>query len=313
MSRIIAFYIRNLDAHKLPFSSRDLYYYSYQEYLLAMKRAGAQAFFVTGNDSYQGNGRFKQAWSIDAVSEVANFTPVGEIQADIVFDKGGFEGDDVPVVTDKKLHALLDSKALIYEKFGKYQPASILCHTAEEVVKAMASLKTDMAVIKNPIGSSGKQVYIGLRIELTVPANETYPLLVQEFVDMSEGVPGIAPGVHDLRLLMTGSTVIGATLRQPAPGRLHANVSQGGTEQLLSVDQIPDEVKAIALDIDSQLEDLPRYYAIDFAKGKQGWVLIELNNKPGLFRESTGPLARVFMDKVARYVVDLASAGTKHA
>jgi len=83
-------------------------------------------------------------------------------------------------------------------------------------------------------------------------------------------------------------------------------VSQGASEKLLSYDQIPAEVRDLALEIDRQLEDLPRYYSIDFSKGKQGWKLIELNNEPGLFRESNGPLARGFMDALAQYLVGLA-------
>jgi glutathione synthase/RimK-type ligase-like ATP-grasp enzyme len=138
-----------------------------------------------------------------------------------------------------------------------------------------------------------------------VPADETYPLLVQEFIDMSDGIPGIAEGPHDVRVLMTGHTIIGATLRQPAPGRLHSNVSQGGTERLLSYDEIPAELREIAIKIDGELDDFPRYYAIDFARGKQGWVLIEINKKPGLFREANGPLARTFMDSLAAYLIAL--------
>src|SRR6266403_996757 len=105
MSKAVAFFVRNLDGDKYPFSIRDLYFHSYQEYLLAMKRAGAQAYFVTGNENYLGDGRFAKAWTINGVSEVKDFEEVGEITADVVFDKGGFEGRDVTVVTDQRLQA----------------------------------------------------------------------------------------------------------------------------------------------------------------------------------------------------------------
>ena len=95
MAKTIAFFVRNIDPEKYPFSVRDLYYYSYQEYLLAMKRAGAKAYFVTGNDSYEGQGRFSRSWTIDKVSDVKDFQETGPITADLVFEKGGFEGRDV--------------------------------------------------------------------------------------------------------------------------------------------------------------------------------------------------------------------------
>jgi hypothetical protein len=304
--KTIAFFVRNIDPGKLPFSVRELYYYSYQEYLLAMKRAGARAYFVTGNDSYLGKGRFARAWNIDKVSEVADFQPVGEITADVVFDKGGFGGEDVVVVTDKRLRPILDDKADTYERFGEYQPKTVVCSNKEELERAMEDMPGTMVAVKSPWGSGGSRVYIGKKGAVEVPAEEIYPLLVQEFVDMSDGIPGIAPGHHDLRLLIAGGKILGATLRQPAKGSFYANVSRGGSERLLSYDEIPAEVREMARTIDGQLPNLPRYYAIDFAKGKQGWILMELNNKPGLFRESNGPLARGFMRALAEYLVELA-------
>lgn len=305
MPKTIAFFVRNIDPSKYPFSVRDLYYHSYQEYLLAMKQAGANAYFVTDNDSYEGGGVFRHAYSIDAVSEVADFTDIGQIKADVVFEKGGFEGRDVPIVTDPRLYPLISDKTAIYQKFHHYQPKSVICTDLPAVQAAIADMPGEMVVVKNPVSAGGRQVYIGRKGEIEVPTSETYPLMVQEFVDMSDGIPGITPGVHDLRVLLTGNVIIGATMRIPPAGSLHANVSKGATEYLLSVDEIPTEVQAMALEIDNQLEDLPRYYAIDFARGKRGWVLIELNTRPGLFRASTGPQAVDFQRMVAEYMVAL--------
>jgi glutathione synthase/RimK-type ligase-like ATP-grasp enzyme len=306
MSKTIAFFVRNVHPEKYPFSVRDLYYYSYQELLLQMKAAGAKAYFVTDNASYLGDGRFSQAWSIDKVSEVGDFEPVGEIRADLVFNKGGFEGQGVPIVTDPRLEPMIGDKVAVYEKFSRYQPRSVICAGRAELDQAIAEMPGEIVVVKNPVSSGGRQVYIAAKADLVVPEDETYPLIAQEFIDMSEGVPGIAAGPHDMRVLMTGSKIIGATLRQPAPGQLHSNVSRGGSERLLSYDEIPHEVRAMAADIDSQLEDLPRYYAIDFARGTRGWVLIELNARPGLFRADNGPLAAGFQRSVAEYMANLA-------
>lgn len=305
MAKTIAFFVRNVDADKYPFSVRDLYYYSYQEYLLAMKRAGASAYFVTDNATYLGNGRFSRAYDIQNVSEVKDFVAVGEIQADVVFEKGGFEGRDIPIVTDPRLYPLISDKTAIYKKFGKYQPRSVVCASLDAVVRAVQEMPGEMVVVKNPVSSGGRQVYIAKKADIVIPEFENYPLIVQEFVDMSDGIPGICEGVHDVRVLLTGNEIIGATLRQPPAGGLHANVSKGGTERLLSPSEIPEDVKVMARAIDSELEDLPRYYAIDFARGKQGWVLIELNTRPGLFRHSNGPLAQEFTDSFARYIVGL--------
>ncbi|HEX3081784.1 MAG TPA: hypothetical protein VHQ86_00880 [Candidatus Saccharimonadia bacterium] len=306
MAKTIAFFVRNVHPQKYPFSVRDIYYRAYQEYLLEMKRAGAKAFFVTGNDTYLGDGRFSRAWTIDKVSEVENFEEVGEIKADLVYNKGGFEGSGVTIVTDPRLEPVIGNKAVIYEKFSQYQPKSVVCNSAEEVAAAIAAMPGDMVVVKNPVSSAGRQVYIGKKDELKVPEHETYPLLVQEFLDMSDGAPGLAEGIHDLRILLTGSKIIGATLREPAPGKLHANVSQGGSERFLRAGDIPAEVRDMAVDIDSQIEDLPRYYAIDFERGKQGWRLMELNARPGLnHSDNVGPIADEMRTSLIEYLMGL--------
>ncbi len=306
MKKTIVIFVRNVAADKYPFSNRDIYYRAYQEYLLAIKQAGAEAYFVTGNDSYLGGGRFSRAWTIDKVSEVKDFQEVGEITADLVFNKGGFEGTGVTIVTDPSLEPIIGDKTALYARFAKYQPKSVVCTNLEEVVAAVADMPGDMAVVKNPVSAGGRQVYIAKKSELKIPDDETYPLLVQEFLDMSEGIPGLAQGIHDVRVLMTGPKIIGATLREPQAGMLHANVSRGASERFLSVDEIPEEVQAMAKQIDGELPDVPRYYAIDFARGKQGWRLIELNMRPGLNHEdNVGPLANELRRSLVEYLVAL--------
>ncbi len=302
----IAFFLRNIDPDKLPFSSRELYYYSYQQNLLAMKRAGANAAFVTNNATYLGKGRFREAFTIDHVGDVSELIPLGEFQADVVYDKGGFAGQDTTMVTDWRLEPLMNDKTEIYRRFPEFQPKSVICETPEEVAEAMKAMPGDMVVVKGAEGTGGKRVYIGHKGEVNVPADETYPLIVQEFIDMSEGIPGLVKGPHDLRILMTGSAIAGATVRQPAEGSYHSNVSRGGSEMVLDVDAIPEDVADMAAAIDAKLPDHPRYYAIDFARGKHGWRLIELNRKPGLFQESDGVAARHIMDRLAAYLVSLA-------
>ncbi len=307
MKKTIAFFVRDVDASKEPFSDREYYYYSYQHYLLAMKQAGAQVYFVTGGDNYLGKGRFAHAWTIDEVSEVRDFQQVGEIQADIVFEKGGFRELDVPTVTDVRLYPLLLDKAATYERFSQYQAKTIVCADKEELEAAFKQVVGEMVVVKNPVSNGGKQVYIGTKQTIQIPETETYPLMVQEFIDMSDGVPGLAAGIHDVRVLMTGREIVGATLRQPAAGKYHANVSQGGSERFLRTAQIPAEVREMALEIDAQLDDFPRFYAIDFAKGKQGWLMVELNPRPGLnTRSDAGPVALEIMRDVAAYIAGLA-------
>lgn len=302
----IAIFVRSIDAEGYPFNIRDLYFYSYQEYLLAFKSAGMNAYFVTDNSSYRGGGNFLKSWTINEVTEVKDFIYTGPITADIVFNKADFRATDVKVFTDPRLHDILSNKARMYEKFSELQPLSAICINQDELAKALKIIATNKVVIKQPEGNGGRFVKIFDSASDVSISEEEFPVLVQEFIDMSAGIPGLAIGIHDLRILFTGNQVIGATLREPATGKLYANVSQGGSERLLSVDEIPNEALLIAKHIDNQLPQYPRYYAADFALGSNGWKLVELNEQPGLFRQNNGPLASKFMNKLANYVKDLA-------
>lgn len=303
MPKVVALFVRNLDSKKPPFVEPE-YNVAYQEYFLAMREAGLEPYFTTNNASYLGKGRFEQAWTIDRLGTVEDFKPIGPITADIVFDKGGFAGQDVVVVTDPR-NKVLYKKDEMYRQFGHYQPFTKICDSPAELTAAIAEIPGDIVVVKNPEGNGGRQVYIDRKADLIVPASETYPLLVQEFVDLSGGIPGLAEGVHDLRVILVGNTIAAGLVRQAAPGKWHANMHQGGTERLIAPAEIPPEVVKLSLEIDAQLQDLPRYYAIDFAKGKQGWILMELNAKPGIAYEERGPKAYALMNTFIDYLQTL--------
>ncbi|HVQ44832.1 MAG TPA: hypothetical protein VMT30_07800 [Candidatus Saccharimonadia bacterium] len=307
--KTIGFFVRNIDVTKPPFLRSEVGYndfgFANQQYLLALNRADVKAYFVTDNASYLGGGRFANAWTIHEARAVPEFREVGPITASVVYEKGGFEGRDVLTVTDPKLREICN-KAETYRRFGQFQPKTVIVANPQELKAAIADMPGEMVVVKNPAGSSGQQVYIAAKDELVVPETETYPMLVQEFVDMSDGLPGLAAGPHDVRVIMAGNTILGGTLRQPAAGRLLANTGQGGSLRLLSRAELPKAVVDMAHSIDGELKEFPRYYSLDFAKGTQGWKLIELNGKPGLYYRDVGPLAQEFMDGFVSYMVGLA-------
>jgi len=307
VNKNIAFYIRKISADEGIFASRELYFISYQQFYLAMQRLGADVRFVSPDDEYMGNGTFASSCVINGITEVADFTDAGEFTADIVFNKGNFEATDIKVVTDQRLQILLTNKAEMYRLFPQFQPLTLSCSSIEEVRAAAQQIKTNKIVIKEFIGSGGKEVHIIDHDTIGEFESDVFPLLVQEFLDTSGGIPGLVSGVHDMRVLITGGEIVGATIRQPAEGRLHSNVSQGGTEMIFPADSIPSALTEIVKYIDALIPDYPRYYSADFGLTQNGWKLFELNDKPGLFRESDGESARDIMEKVATYILGVSS------
>jgi glutathione synthase/RimK-type ligase-like ATP-grasp enzyme len=295
-------------ADKYPFN--DPYRWdSYQDLLLAIRARGAAAYFAADNATYRGQGVFATAYTTDRKCQVAEFEVARDVKAGLVFEKGAYQGqggfaaDDVRVVNPRLMREITSSKTETYRHFGKFQPRSVVCHSRAEVERAMEEVPGELIVVKEPKGNGGKLVYIGTREKVKAELPGRYPLMVQEFVDTSAGIPGLVEGIHDFRVRIAGGTIVGGELRVPAPGEYRANIAQGGTTRFLLADKVPAAVKELAAKIDSYFADDPRYYSIDFAHTTQGWKLIELNDQPGLSPAADGPEARDAIEQLADYLI----------
>lgn len=306
MSKTIVIFCRYFQDDKIPFNS-DYYWHAYIDLFLSLKSYGANVYFATDNTTYKGNGRFSVAYTADTKIPVSQFKRVENIVADIVYDKGSFiRSDDIPVLNPNFVHTIAANKFETYKHFPQYQPVSILCTTNEQVTTAITSLPGTMAVIKTLTGSGGHGVRIETKDEALQTTPTAYPVLVQEFIDTSIGIDNFVEGYHDLRLKIGGGEIWGGTLRTPKDGDYRANVAQGGTERHLFPEEIPEEARQIALEIDEYFKDYPRYYAIDLANTTRGWKLIELNSKPGLSPVHFSAQAKDITDRLAQYLVRLA-------
>jgi len=302
--KTVVIFCRNIAADQAPFN--DPYYWNgYQDLLLAVKARGAKAYFATGNDTYKGGGVFSEAFTVDNKQPVEKFQRVADVKADVVYEKGGFEGRDVLVLNPPFVHDITSSKIETNKHFGKYQPLTIVCQTRAQVEAAFEKIPGDMIVVKEPEGNGGKYVQIGKKADILPTASTNYPVVVQQFVDTSGGVKGLVEGIHDLRIKMGGGKVWGGKFRIAAPGEMRANVSQGASEKFLYPDEIPAEAVKLAKEIDPFFKDYPRYYALDFALTSDGWKLIELNAKPGLEPADLDERSKFVVDQLAAYLIEI--------
>lgn len=296
---------RAVSPDKSPLNS-DYYLSAYSDLLLAIRSHGADAYFSTA-DYYTGDGKFSQGYTFDSPVPVKDFTVVKDIQADIVYNKGGFSNvTDVPVLNPRFIHDITSNKHETYLHFASYQPVSLVCSTPSEANDTLLEIPGEMIVTKQPTGNGGHGVAIMHRSEF-IAEHQHYPLILQEFLTTDIGIPGLVKGVHDLRIKMGDGEVWAGTLRTPAEGELRANVAQGGTERHLFPEEIPTDAIAIARQIDSYFQDYPRYYSIDMANTPNGWKLIELNSKPGLSPTSMSPQSKHTTDRLAQYLTKLAA------
>ncbi|MGB2786967.1 MAG: hypothetical protein WBB94_01125 [Candidatus Saccharimonadaceae bacterium] len=303
----VVIFCRNISPSLSPFNS-DYYWNAYMDLFELLQENGAEAFFATDNSTYLGDGIFDKAYTSEGKVPVEELVMIRNIKADVIYDKGGFNRDDyVLTLNPGFVHHITSNKQRTYEHFSKYQPLTIPCNSAQDILTAVMMIPGEKIVMKYPEGNGGELVHIVDRddVEPILP-NLQYPQIVQEFVDSSIGIPGMVDGYHDLRIKIGGGDVWGGTLRTPKPGELRANVAQGGTERHLFPDEIPSEAIMIAKEIDQYFADYPRYYSIDLIHTEAGWKLLELNSKPGLSPIDMQPQSKNITQHLARYLCELA-------
>jgi glutathione synthase/RimK-type ligase-like ATP-grasp enzyme len=133
-------------------------------------------------------------------------------------------------------------------------------------------------------------------------------VIVQEFLDLSGGIPGIIQGPHDFRLIMVNGEVALCYVRTPPAGKLIANVAQGGIFKIIDPPFIPKEALEIALQLDRTLHEYEyRLYSIDMGRLRDGtWKIIELNTPPGLFATQGDPRIRRYQELTADLLISAA-------
>ena len=126
------------------------------------------------------------------------------------------------------------------------------------------------------------------------------PYLLQEFIDTSAGIPNIATGTDDLRVIIIGGEVIMASIRTPAPGKLLANVAQGGTIKEISL-HCPAQFCAQRCHRHTRKNRSPlrlsllfNYFGISHNRA----YVFELNDRIG-FPNDSMPSAHFFAEKLA--------------
>jgi len=288
------------------------YWEAYSDLLLLLQERGMRAYFASNMATYLGNGRFSEAYTLGSRVQPEQMRCERFVRADLVYDRGGFDADDIPVMNPAEMTLLGGDKRLMYQIFGKFQPFSVVCNNRGQLERALNRIKTDRVVVKDPEGCGGDGVYIGSRAKvLQQVQGVAYPLLAQEFMDTSGGIPGVVDGIHDLRLEMCGGRIIACYVRSPRAGEYRANVALGGTARYLEPHEIPPHAVYLSKRIDAYFRGLPRHYAIDLARSSRGWKLIELNGRPGLVPLSHSPATARAMTMLANYLVKM-TRGKRH-
>lgn len=298
----VAVYFSATGAMDYPFT-KDYYFNNYNQLSEKIREKGGEFYVVRGEDTYLGNGKFSQSWQF----QNGKLIETGEIIIDAIYDKGTDSDhfleveEGFPVLNPKYINDVCTDKYKTYELFGEFCPKTILVNSEEELTKAVKEVPSEKKVIKPVDDEEGNGVFIGSEEYILNGCPHEFPMLVQEFLDSSAGVPGLIEGIHDFRIALLNGEVIFSFLRTPPEGELLANVARGGTLTLVDPEDIPAEFIEIAKKIDDHLKDYPkRFFGVDLALTPHGPRIIELNSRLGLL-----PLPGYYFDNLIEKLSDV--------
>lgn len=294
---------KNINDH--PF---DVNYYrqAYFELSQEISALDGEMLIVRDANTYLGKGVFTHAWQMNSPTR---YQLLGETRIDALFDKGEFSLPiDLPIFNHPELNVVCTNKFVMYQHFKEFCPLTLLARNQEEYLSSLAQITTNKAVIKPLVGQEGRGVLIAKPSELANKQIEIFPIVVQEFLDTSGGVPGIVEDYHDLRVAIFDGEIIYSYLRTPPQGKLTANVSQGGKFFMVKLNQLPKEILPIVQAVDKELAYVGhRFYCIDFGITPDGPKIIEMNSRLGLLPNSDDPAFVQVKKKLAKIFAEMAN------
>lgn len=237
---------------------------------------------------------FHQAWHWDG----NQWALAKDITPEVIYDKAANNEKTTPIKQallkdfpfinhpDFSMHA--GSKLSVSRTFKRYAKPYFLVQTINELHRLIKYIPGEKVVAKPDRGNSGDGVTIVDKTTL-LSNPPTFPVLIQEFVDSRAGIPGVMSGLHDLRLIFSKEELIYAYFRTPEAGSYLANVAQGGTQTMISTENLPDSVWEIVHAVQKYYKKYPqKIYTIDliFDHESRPWI-VELNTMPGLYPDES--------------------------
>jgi len=284
-----------------PFSEAS-YKQSYTELGQEVTALGGEYYIVRGQETYVGNGKFSKSWQFNGTELVES----GEVTADIIFDRGKFASDGrVKTFNEEMVNSICTNKWLSYNLFKEYSPKTWLVRSDAELSQVLNEVATELGVVKPIDGQEGKDVLIDKKDALLSQSYQ-YPVLVQEFLDSSGGVPGVVEGLHDFRVALINGEIIYSYFRTPPKGSYLANVARGGKFEVIALEKIPQQIREMVIKIDSVMAFAEhRFYGIDFAITPEGPKIIEMNSRLGLLPNSDHEVFITVKKKLAEVLTSL--------
>ncbi|HAU99540.1 MAG: ATP-grasp domain protein [Microgenomates group bacterium GW2011_GWF2_45_18] len=285
-----------------PFNKPGEYWQSYQELNQEAEDAGATLYIVRSQATYLGKGVFSKSWRF----QNGELIDSGKIKIDVLYKKSPFISDGaIPVLNNEEIDEICTNKWITYRLFPQYCPIAVLANTESEFLSSLNKITSATKVIKPLDGAEGDHVYIGDTAFLQ-KCPKKYPLIIQDFIDSSGGIPGLVEGMHDFRIALMNGKVVFSYIRTPPKNSFLANVAQGGLQTTVDPEKIPQAALDLVMAVDAQMSRFgTRYYGIDIALSPTGYKIIELNSRLGLDENSRGLIFKECKKQLVQLLINM--------
>ncbi len=301
MKKKIAVFFNTPGYDSYPFNDR-IYVDAYHELAEIVDGLHGQLIIVRGQRSYMHDMTFSASWAYWKGHFSREDRPV---KVDLIFNRSNFVCDETDtVVNHPDLEEICTDKVKTYHHFAHLSCKTAIVWKRAELAGAIESIPSPLVVAKPVDAEGGKGVFIGPKDEVHGKIKD-FPYILQEFLETSGGIPGIAKGRHDFRMIGIEGEIAAANVREPKEGSYLSNVSQGGIQTFVPLANIPPEAREFFQAVDHELQRFKkRLFSVDVGRDPHGnWKLIELNSKPGMLPSSLFPEARQFLERTARLLV----------
>ncbi len=306
MKKIAVFFEQpNFDDY--PFDQEE-YRNSYREFAKLLHEKGGVLIITRGDESYLGRMRFTGGWSWNG-DEFEKTKE--EFKADVIYDKSNsahrapfrYESK-AKILNPNPITEICNDKTKTHQLFEEFSPKITIALDDAQLDQAVKDTAGKKMVMKPLNSEGGEGVVIGNADELRA-AEKEFPVLIQEFIDTSSGIPGIDEigSHHDFRMVIIDGEIVQSFARTPKEGSLQANVAQGGSSHEISIEKIPASALELVKKIDEKFKAYRRTYSIDLGFENETPKLIELNSQPSLFSQKRGKQFIKFQEKLAEVLL----------
>lgn len=289
---ILILYTLHDTGSNIPFS--DLKYQRCYEILYSTAAEQGIVFCRAPVDWYDHeSGSFLQAWFF----ENRQWALKPNILPNVIYDKTAFGtvsedtyerfSEKFPLINNPEFTKIAGDKYATSLLLPHYFKPYLLVPSESVLSEKIKGIVGEYVVIK-PLSSSGGEGVIIDTAKNVFARQLSYPLILQEFIDSSHGIPGITPGHHDLRLVFINDELVYSYVRVPKAGSLLANVAQGGKMFIVASQNLPPSINPAIVAVQKAFARFPRkIYTIDlmFDESAHPWI-VELNTMPGVYFEA---------------------------